>query len=288
MNFKAGKEMYMMPANFGPCGGPRRKPDGRRFISDGPIKTTQYLSFCTLADPEQVEQILPDCMSLTAPMMVVGVQYLKEIPWLAKKQYALISVNFPVRVESDEGALSGLYMSAIWENHVDPILTGREQLGFCKILCEISDPLADGSKVTITASEYGNKFMELNFDPTKIPQMPTLLQAAATSESDGIFHYKYMAHAEPPYDKADTNYICMSPNKYELPKDYKIDPVKAPEVKPGFSTTKFSPLTWEQSPAHYQIIQTLSNIKVKDYIGGVYMDFDSINDLYDQRVVKSY
>lgn len=289
MSFQKNKnEMYMMPANFGPCASPRRREDGKRFIGDGPIKSNRYLAVAALEDPEQVEALLPEGMSLIAPFMIVGIDYLTEIPWLGKKQYALLIVNFPVCLRSDEGPMYGQFMSAIWENHVDPIITGREQLGFAKVFCEISDPVVDGSKVTITASEYGNKFFELTFDSSKIPQNPVVFDAVMKSKSDGMFHYKHMTHSAAPYSGTDADYIVLTPAEFDIPSGYEVQPMNEMKITPGYGDFKINALSWAESPAHHHKIQALSEIKLRGCIGGVHMKSESVNDIFNQRIVKKY
>lgn len=284
-------EMHMMPANFGPCGGPRRRPDGKRFVADGAIVTDRYVVLAEAEDPAQLEAILPEGMKLAQPLLIVAIDYLTDIPWLAGNKYALMFFDIPVILDSDEGPLKGHFMSCIFENEVDPIITGREQLGYCKILCEIDDPVVDGTMVTLKASEYGNEFLSMTFDAGQYPQDPGAFQAffADMATDIGVFHYKYMQQIAAPADKADSNYICMTPNVFEFPVDEYAKPVTPDQVmKPGFGEFSMNELTWEQSPAHYNVIKTLSGIKIKRCIGGLYNKFYNLNDLYSQRIVKEY
>jgi len=279
--------MYMMPVNFGPSVGPRRKPDGKRFIYDNPTKIDRYGVVYEVEDPKQLEALLPEGMTLKAPYLIVVVDYLSDIAWLGKKQYALMTCNIPVRVKSDEGNLKGFFLACIWENEIDPIITGREQLGFCKIPCEIDPPQREGNKVTIRIAEYGNEFLKLEIEPGKLPNH-ILKFLFAINQGDGIFHYKYMPRAIAPFDEPEVNCLCFSPRKFKMPEDFSTKGHPKGFTKLGRGTAKWTALTWEQSPCHYRIIKTLSNIKITRFLGSANMQLYSANDYYYQRIIKRY
>ena len=68
----------------------------------------------------------------------------------------------------------------LWENLCDPILTGREQLGFSKIYCELPEPVALRGDTHCIASWLGFKFMDMKLtnmeqvtlDPDPAPAAP--------------------------------------------------------------------------------------------------------------------
>ncbi len=280
-------KMYMMPVNFGASGGPRSRPDGSRFIYDNPTEVTRYSVALEASDPAQLEALLPDGMTLREPCFIIGVDYLRNIAWLAGKQYALLVINIPVQVNSDEGLLSGQFMASIWENEVDPIISGRDQLGFSKIYCEINPPEILGEKATISVSEYGNTFLRFEVDTGAAP--PHLEQFnRCTDMKDGVFHYKYRPRAESPFTEPEVDYLTLTPAVFTAPDG--IDKSTYPEgyVKLGEGKAEWTELTWEQSPCHYHIIKKLCGINIKRCLGGINMSVYSENDYFEQRIIKRY
>ena len=133
--------MYRMPTHFGPRTGPRYGPDGRKFeCKDNPKSTSVTVSFLT--NSEQLEAFLPPGFSLNGePVVSVSGGYMKEIEWLAGRGYNTLGVSFPVVFNGEVDRATGSLLTVLWENLTDPILTGREELGFSKIYCELPDPL---------------------------------------------------------------------------------------------------------------------------------------------------
>ena len=281
--------MFMMPMEFGPCGGPRRRPDGRRFVYDDYIDYNSYGVFAEAADPAQLEALLPPGSTLRNPYFLFSIDWIRKIPWLGGHEYALMYLLINAAVEGDAGRVCGQFTGAVWENHVDPILTGREQLGWCKVYCEISQPEVRDGAYELQAAEYGNKFVCMHIDPTKPVQAPELFQRALEDpDNQGMIHYKHMCRTEPPYWKTDADYLTLTPLASAMPADYVAKPQREPIFQTGSGTLEFSYLNWEQSPCHCNIINTLAGLKIKQFLGGFYSRTDAIDDLYDQHIIRHY
>ncbi len=158
-SFVAGK-MYRMPTHFGPIMGPRQHPEGRKFeCIDNPKTLSLSVSF--LSNPEQLERLLPDCFELgEQPIVTVSASYMKEIEWLAGRGYNVLGVDFPATFRGSQDNVRGPFLSVLWENLTDPIITGREELGFSKIYCEIPEPRITGNEAQCTAGWLGFNFLD--------------------------------------------------------------------------------------------------------------------------------
>ena len=160
-SFVAGK-MYRMPTHFGPIMGPRQHPEGRKFeCIDNPKTLSLSVSF--LSNPEQLERLLPDCFELgEQPIVTVSASYMKEIEWLAGRGYNVLGVDFPATFRGSQDNVRGPFLSVLWENLTDPIITGREELGFSKIYCEIPEPRITGNEAQCTAGWLGFNFLDIS------------------------------------------------------------------------------------------------------------------------------
>ena len=59
------------------------------------------------------------------------------------------------------GRLSGNFTPVLWENLADPIMTGREELGFAKIYAEMPPPVVIGDTYSAIATWQGFRFFEI-------------------------------------------------------------------------------------------------------------------------------
>ena len=75
------------------------------------------------------------------PVVSVSASYMTEIEWLAGRGYNVLGVSFPAIFNGERDRAEGGLLTVLWENLCDPILTGREQLGFSKIYCELPEPV---------------------------------------------------------------------------------------------------------------------------------------------------
>ena len=174
--------MYMMPTHFGPASGPRQGPDGRRFDGLDSPRTTSY-SVHFLTRSEQLEALLPVGFRLAGdPVVTVTVSFMTEIEWLAGRGYNTLGVSFPAEYTGKRDRARGPFLAVLWENLADPILTGREQLGFSKIYCAIPPPSVLNGETRCTADWLGFLFMEMNLSEM---ESPPATPADATEEEAG-------------------------------------------------------------------------------------------------------
>ena len=167
--FKPGK-MYRMPTHFGPATGPRQGPDGRKFTCvDNPKTTSVSVRF--LGNAVQLEAMLPPGFKLNGdPIVTVSASYMKEIEWLAGRGYNTLGLTFPAVFEGKSDRATGPFLTVLWENLADPIITGREELGFSKIYCELPEPLVCDGVTRCQAGWLGFNFMDLEVrDPKPEP-----------------------------------------------------------------------------------------------------------------------
>ncbi|SVB66638.1 uncharacterized protein METZ01_LOCUS219492, partial [marine metagenome] len=193
-------KMYMMPTHFGPSMGPRQGPEGRTFECEDNPKTTS-ISVNFLTNREQLEELLPEKFEVGAePVVSVSASYMKEIEWLAGRGYNILGVSFPVTFNGEQDRAEGRLLTVLWENLCDPILTGREQLGFSKIYCELPEPTVLYEETCCIASWLGFKFMDMkltNMIPVPLNPSPSLTTEQPNDDIlKGTLHYKYMPRTE--------------------------------------------------------------------------------------------
>jgi len=275
-------KMYMMPTHFGPGLGPRQGPGGRKFeCVDTPKITSRSVSF--LSNREQLDALIPDGMGLEVgeePIVTVYASYMTEIEWLAGRGYNVLGVNFPVVFKGKQSRAVGNFLTVLWENLTDPILTGREQLGFSKIYCELPEPSILGGETHCTASWLGFKFLDIHLQNMKPVDLNKPTEDSAEQDDDvltGILHYKYMPRTGE-WGVADASYIVLTPEA--------TPNAKVQETWEGEGTVQFHKARWEDLPTQYSIVNTFHELEIKEYRGATITKSVGAKDLSDQRILR--
>mgnify|MGYP003326397382 CR=1 FL=1 len=180
--------MPLTRPHSGPRTGPRQGPDGGTFANvDTPKNTTVSVSFLT--DADALEAMLPECFTRDGdPVVTVFAKYMTQIEWLAGRGYNVLGVSFPAAFAGAADQVRGPFLTVLWETLTDPILTGREELGFAKIYCELPEPNVLHGNWHATASWLGFKFLDL-----RVSDLHETGPDATPPDPDvGLLHDKYI------------------------------------------------------------------------------------------------
>lgn len=264
-------QMYRMPTHFGPATGPRRGPGGRKFLCQGnPRSTGLRVSF--LSNAKQLEALLPPGFTLHGePVVTVFASYMKEIEWLAGRGYNVLGVTVPAKFSGQNDQVVGPFLTVLWENLADPIITGREELGFSKIYCELPEIRITGDSASSSASWLGFHFLDINVNNLKPRTEP-----AAGGHVDGQLHYKYMPRTGE-WGTADVEYAVITPAEGSN--------AVVQEDLVGDGSLKWNPARWEDLPTFYQVVNALADLEVKEFVSGGLTRSVGGKDLGDQRIL---
>ena len=274
------KTMYLMPTHFGPMSGPRQGPGGAMgaFSVDQRKSRTYAVSF--LSERDQLEALLPEGFELVGePVVTVAQTHMTEINWLAGRGYNVLGVTVQARFNGARDQATGPFLLVLWENLTDPILTGREQLGFSKIYCELPEPVIHGGDTHCTASWLGFRFMDMkltNMAEVKAPEVAAP-QAPADGSLQGTLHYKYIPKTGE-WGETDAEYAVLSP----------LNPALRPPTGlwRGEGSVTFQRARWEDLPTQYMIVNALHELEVKEYRGATIEHRVGGRDLIDQRILR--
>ncbi len=275
--YEQGK-MYRMPTIFGPRTGPRNGPDGRKFDNiNSPNSTTLTISFLTKR--EQLTPFLPDHFELIGePIVTVAASYITEIEWLAGRGYNKLGVLFPVVYKGEVDEVTGNFLTVLWENLADPIITGREELGFAKIYCELPEPTVLGGNYHAIASWMGFKFLDIhltNLAPLSNKKIEAL--NGAPPKNDGTLHYKYMPRTGI-WGTADIEYACLTPSTGSNRKML--------AMSTGDGSLQFHQARWEDMPTQYNVVNAFVGLDILEYRGTSITQTVGGKDLSDQRILR--
>ena len=274
-------KMYMMPTHFGPGMGPRQGPCGRKFeCKDSPKSTSISVSFLT--NREQLEEFLPERFEIGAePVVSISASYMTEIEWLAGRGYNVLGVSFPAVFNGERDRAEGGLLTVLWENLCDPILTGREQLGFSKIYCELPEPVVLRGDTHGIASWLGFKFLDMKLTNMEQVTLDTSPAPAAKPPDDGVLrgtlHYKYMPRTGE-WGQGDVGYAVLTPAEGSNS--------VTKELWRGEGTVEFHKARWEDLPTQYHIVNAFHELEIKEYRGATISKSVGGKDLSDQRILQ--
>ncbi len=288
MSFKFEKnKVYMMPVFFGPSS--IQSPPGKHmsdpffpndFYSPG---DNHVVSVTFETDRELLESLIPECYSLKEPLVSVSVVEFTNLGWLAGNTYNLINITCPVRFDGERDHLDGDLVLVMFENHSDPIVGGRETMGYSKIYCEIPrirHHLTETSEHYIaTASVWNFRFMKMKIDLKK-PAADAETIGSIVMRSAGKMHYKYIPDVNekeeigkiPNFTKPAISYPTILP-KWVKPDNYPFS-IRVPEVQFCDGTLEFYESEWEDSPACHNVTKGLANLKIKRILGAQHIRYD--------------
>lgn len=275
-HFQANR-MYRMPTHFGPRTGPRQGPDGRKFDNINSPRTTR-ISLSFLSDPVQLQALLPPGFALDGePVVTISASYMTEIEWLAGRGYNTLGVSFPARFQGQADVVSGSFLTVLWENLADPIITGREELGFAKIYCELPPPTVLNGNYRLTASWLGFQFLEMRVSGLRQQSDAEIRALIQNQTSAGILHYKYMPRTGE-WGTADIAYATLTPaaTPNQTIQEWRL----------GTGEARWRPARWEDMPTQYNIVNRLAELEMREVRGASLVRTAGGKDLSDQRILR--
>ena len=277
-------EWYRMPTHFGPATGPRKGPDRKAFDwTNGPKNTALTVSF--LSKREQMQKLLPPGFTVVGePIVSVTMTYMTEIPWLAGRGYNTLGVSFPVEFKGKQDQARGTFLLILWENLTDPIITGREELGFSKLYAELPPARMFADTARVTASWLEFPFLEMEITGLTQVTAPAAAAPAATPPaaptSDvlrGQMHWKYMPRTGE-WGKADASYAVITPAGGSASRML--------EQWRGKGSVKFHRARWEDMPTQYMVVNAFADLEIVEFRGATITKSVGGKDLSDQRIIR--
>ena len=234
------------------------------------------MSFLTNA--KQLEAFLPPGFALDGePVVTVSTNHMTAIEWLAGRGYNVLGVTFPVRFDGEIDHVRGSFLTVLWENLTDPILTGREEIGYSKIYCELPPPVQLNGEYHLMASWLGFKFLDLRVGGLRQLSREEIEARQSSVTSDGALHYKYIPRTGE-WGTADVAYPVLTPAANSNQRIL--------EQHVGAGTVQFHRARWEDMPTQYNIVNALADLEILEYRGASLTKTVGGKDLSDQRILR--
>lgn len=271
-------EVYLMPVFFGPYSAQNDPTTGRGMTDHYQPGVVNVYQVTYETDRDVLEAMIPDCYMLNDPYVSVTLCEFTNLGWLNGKTYNLINVNVPVHFKGERDDLDGDLVLVMFENHADPIVGGRETMGYSKIFCEIPRVANCEGKAFATASNWDFTFMKMKIDTNKpAPDAETLKKSEARSQ--GKVHFKWIPHVKEKDEPAKDNftkpaiaYPTILP-KWVKPADYPYK-LRVPEVTYCDGEVEFFDAGFEELPTMWRVAKGLHALKCKRVIAAKVLTYD--------------
>ncbi|KAI1087649.1 hypothetical protein F5B19DRAFT_60960 [Rostrohypoxylon terebratum] len=260
---------HRMPIVFGPFPGPRQSFDGNR--RDGSASTNRE-AFLTFTTPKsKLISLLPPGFSFqdtpatsVCAYVTVAPKRLDNLEWLGYRGYNLFSFFIHgVQYTSPNGVVrKGTYLPVLWEDMADPIISGREELGFPKLFADISIHETQG-QYQMSASWMGSRFVDFKLEGLhEVESYAAPLAPKEAGVDEGTLLWRHMPTPGQPGIK-EVDYPVFVSHAEER----KIQPVTTIRRYVGTSgELKWHPLDWQSLPTLHHIIKQLADIHITEIV----------------------
>lgn len=205
------------------------------------------------------------------PVVTVEFHYITGIDWLAGRGYTMIHVGWPARFNGREGKVTGKFLSVVWENLADPIITGRDEIGHPKLYAEIAEPrLWNGAQIC-AAGWMGFRFLDLT-----VSELHDATTTPGSGGSDGTLMLKYVPRTGA-WGEAELQQVKLTPA---------ADPDAVVERSQiGVAAVRFHRAVGSDLPTMYHVVNALAELPVIEMRGGS-VTYAWVGKTYrDQRVL---
>jgi acetoacetate decarboxylase len=261
--FEEGK-MYTMPVYFGPA-------EDRIHPTFQPPAEIEELRVVFETDAASLEALLPKGFSLREPLLSVSFAKYGYCGWLAGNSYTLINISTPVRFDGDEDHIDGAFLLTMFENHADPILPGRDAIGYCKIYADIPPFRKYENFHSASASSWGFDFLDLNIDTDGTAADPDRIQRM-DDQNQGKLNLKYIPETGNGFCHPDVCYPTLNPKEWHKPDGYAFE-LSERTAQFCSGTVRFHCPDEVEMPTYARIARYFAGLEIKEYLGAQYLTY---------------
>jgi 2-polyprenyl-6-methoxyphenol hydroxylase-like FAD-dependent oxidoreductase len=283
--------LWRMPTAFGPMPGPRQDFQGRP--RDGSKATFKTASIKFKTSRTVLQNLLPTenlkfAAADTTSYATFAVTQLDNLEWLGGRGYSHFGlyIHGIQHTKPDGETVTGTYLPVLFENLADPILSGREELGFPKLFAEL-DVKTDDSKWTLDAGWMASKFCSMSLSglqessaangeaPAPSPPLP---------KDEGLLFHKYIPATGSTGSKergqADVEYTAFLPSEEEAKTvENKVERT----LKASSAEISFDALDWKALPTLHHIVERLKEVPVYEIVEAKVVEGTGVSDVSSVR-----
>ena len=259
---------YRMPVVFGPAVGPRQHPEGRMWKPEETgTMNSDWMRIAYRTDPAKLERLLPPGFELRGePILSVSCAWFRNLYWLAGRSYGILSLDFQVTYRGKDETIEGSFCPVIWEGKAEAIVTGREELGFSKILADFTeiDWNREAGTAECTAHWHDHTFFDIAL--TELVEEANPTKVLPGSGGGPQLYYKYMPRTSPNgAEGADVQYVTTGAPKGSTAANIIMDDFEYRRWT-GKGSCNWHKATFEQLPLTFNIVNTVAALDILEVV----------------------
>jgi hypothetical protein len=276
--------LWRMPTSFGPMPGPRQDFNGRP--RDGTKSTFKTTSIKVKTSRTILQNLFPtEKLTFVSQDRVAhatfAVTQLSNLDWLGGRGYTHFGLYLHgVQYTKDNTTLIGTYLPVLFENLADPIISGREELGFPKLFADL-EIQSDGEAWTLNASWMSSKFCSITLSSVEESSCGSDVPSgeSVVPQDEGLFvqkHFPSTGHRVDKEGQTDVSYTAFLSND----EDAKTVEKKYSKIsKARNADIKFDALDWQALPTLHHIVDRLQEIPIYEVIEAKVVEGTGVSDV---------
>lgn len=259
---------YRMPVVFGPAVGPRQHPEGRMWKPEETgTMNSDWMRIAYRTDPAKLERLLPPGFELRGePILSVSCAWFRNLYWLAGRSYGILSLDFPVTYRGKDETIEGSFCPVIWEGKAEAIVTGREELGFSKILADFTEINWNREAGTAECAAHWHDHTFFDIALTELVEEANPTKVLPGSGGGPQLYYKYMPRTSPNgAEGADVQYVTTGAPKGSTAANIIMDDFEYRRWT-GKGSCNWHKATFEQLPLTFNIVNTVAALDILEVV----------------------
>jgi hypothetical protein len=283
-----------MPTAFGPMPGPRQDFQGRPRDGSKAKFTTASVKFKT--SRTLLQNFLPTeklqfAAADTTAYATFAVTQLDNLEWLGGRGYSHFGlyIHGIQYAKADGETVTGTYLPVLFENLADPILSGREELGFPKLFAEL-DVKKEEDVWTLDAGWMSSKFCNMMLSGLQEPhatnsETPALFPPLPKDE--GLLTYKCVPATGSAGSKergqADIEYTVFLSGGEDAKT---VERTVERTLKASLAKISFDELDWKALPTLHHIVARLKEVPVYEVVEAKVVEGTGVSDVSAVRKLE--
>ncbi|KAF2823226.1 FAD/NAD(P)-binding domain-containing protein [Ophiobolus disseminans] len=293
--------LWRMPISFGPMPGPRQDFYGKP--RDGSKATFTTASVKFKSSRTVLENLFPTAnLKFAAPDTIAYATFaatkLDNLEWLGGRGYTHFGLYIHgVQYTKASGeTVTGTYLPVLFENLADPILSGREELGFPKLYCEL-DLKHESQNWSLDAGWMASKFC--NFTLSNLSDAPVTNGEPSPPAPTGppnphapppppvetclFFHKHIPSTGRAERGQTDASYTAFLPNDADA---QTVERKVGKTLQAASAAVKFDALDWTALPTLHHVVARLAEVPVYEVVEAKIVEGTGVSDVSAVRRVE--
>lgn len=277
---------HRMPLGYGVPPGPRQLDSGDPHLGWENVKT-KVVTVVFRAPRESLASLLPHkCFRIDSDEAEDGLSYasikftrLENLPWLAGRGYYHCGLYIhDVVCRGKYEQKRGKYLSVLFENLADPIITGREEIGYAKVFATLDEEDKSESQLEIRVGWGGTIFGVISLDGLKEVSLEQDCARETYAPSEGLLHFKYIPRT------GSHGHDAMYPTFSPIPPASSsiIDRVQIASV----AKLQFRDFGFQKLPTLHHIASRLASLPMEDIVEARVVESTGTTDLREQTALQ--